>query len=29
VLPVFYLDDFDNDGKITQRNAYWNATLLK
>ena len=22
-------DDFDNDGKITQRNAYWNASLLK
>ena len=29
VVPVFYLDDFDNEGKITQRNAYWNASLLK
>ena len=29
VVPVFYLDDFDNDGKITQRNAYWNASVLK
>jgi len=29
IVPVFYLDDFDEDGKITQRNAYWNASLLK
>jgi len=29
IVPVFYIDDFDNDGKITQRNAYWNASLLK
>jgi hypothetical protein len=29
VLPVFFLDDFDDDGKIIKRNAYWNGQLLK
>ncbi len=29
VLPVFFLDDFDDEGKITKRNAYWNGSLLK
>jgi ketosteroid isomerase-like protein len=29
VLPVFFIDDFDEDGKIIRRNAYWNAQLLK
>ena len=29
VLPVFFLDDFDDDGKIVKRNAYWNGQLLK
>ena len=29
VIPVLFIDDFDNDGKIIRRNAYWNASLLK
>jgi len=28
VVPVLFIDDFDDDGKITRRNSYWNATLL-
>jgi hypothetical protein len=29
VVPVLFMDDFDDDGKIITRYSYWNATLLK
>ena len=29
VIPVLFIDNFNNDGKIIRRNAYWNASLLK
>jgi len=29
VVPVLFMDDFDDDGKIIRRYSYWNATLLK